>query len=167
MWNGLERRLSRIEQLLAKRTEVPRVCNCRIETRFHSAGCLNAILKGMSRVCPCHGFRELGFFFSTSRWCALNSEDNQFCPCPPHPWRSFLINGPRTWEAHYAARDACDKLPEAEYSNIQEDRRRGGVLLAQYWEERRQWVKKTGRQLPSREELVKLQWKRARKHVDQ
>jgi hypothetical protein len=77
------------------------------------------------------------------------------------------MNGPHTWEGNYAAREACNKLPPADHSNLQEDRRRGEALLAQYTEAGQQWVEKTGRQLPSREEIVKLQWKRARKHVDQ
>jgi hypothetical protein len=164
---GLEKRISRLERIAAKKSEKPRICNCRVETRHHGADCLDAILKGMSRVCPRHDFRELGFFFWTPRWRTLISEDNQFCPCPPHPWRSFLLHGPHTWEGNYAAREACNKLPPADHSNLQEDRRRGEALMAQYAEAGQQWVEKTGRQLPSREEIVKLQWKRARKHVDQ
>jgi hypothetical protein len=167
MPNGLEKRLSRVERILTKKTEERRVCNCRLETRCHSADCLDAILKGMLRVCPRHGFRKLGSFFWTPKWCALILEDSQFCPCPPHPWRSFVMNGPHTWEGHYAARKASNKLPPADHSNIKEDNRRTEALLAQYSESGQQWVEKTGRQLPSREELVKLQWERARKHVDQ
>jgi hypothetical protein len=167
MLNGLEKRLARLEQRIEALTEEPKVCSCRVETRFHGADCLGAVLKGMSRVCPRHGFRELGFFFWTPGWRTLNAEDNQFCPCPPDPWRSFLLSeAPHTWEGHDAAREACGKLSPADHSNIQEDRRRGDALLVQYLEARRQWVEKTGRQLPIREELVKLQRERARKHVD-
>lgn len=166
MLNGLERRVARLEQRIAERAEKPRVCNCRVQTRFHGADCLDAVLTGTSRVCPLHGFRELGFFWWTPRWCALNSEDNQFCPCPPHPWRSFVMNGPRTWEAHAAASGAWAELPPVDYPDLQEDRRRGEVLLAQYSEARQRWVEKTGRQLPSQKELIKLEWERARKHVD-
>jgi hypothetical protein len=98
MWNGLEKRISRLEKRVAERTEKNKVCNCRVETRFHNADCLDAVLKGMSRVCSVHGFRKLGFFFWTSKQYLLQSEDNQFCPCPPHPWRSFLLSeGPHTW----------------------------------------------------------------------
>jgi hypothetical protein len=107
MSKALEKRLSRVEQQLAERTEEPVVCNCRSATSFHSGKCLNAILQRVSRVCPVHGFRELGFFMFSSKQYALNSEDNQFCPCPPHPWRSFVLNGLHTWEGNQAAREAC------------------------------------------------------------
>ena len=96
----------------------------------------------------------------------LKSEDDQLCPCPPHPWRSFLQNGPHTWEGNYAASEAWAKLPPAGHPNLKEDNRRLEALLEQYSEDRRQWIEKTGRQLPSREEIVKLHWKRA-KHVHQ
>jgi hypothetical protein len=168
MWNGLEKRLSRLEQRGAERTRKPRVCDCRVETRFHGADCLDEIVNGMARDCPSHGFRELGFFFWTPRWCALIPEDNQFCPCHPHPWRSFLINGPHTWEAHHAAREAWNNVQkDNSMLNLQEDNRRADSIMAKYFGARQHWVEKAGRQLPSREELVKLQWKRARKHVDQ
>jgi len=167
MSSALENRISRLERLVQERIEGARVCNCRLETRFHGADCLDALFKRMSRVCPRHGFRVLGFFFWTPKWRTLNSEDNQFCPCPPDPWRAFLLSeGPHTWEGHDAAREAYGKLPPADHYNIQEDRRQGEALLVQYSEARQQWVEKTGRQLPSREELVKLRWERARKHVD-
>jgi hypothetical protein len=39
MWNGLEKRLARIEKRLAERKWGPSFCNCRIRTRFHNAEC--------------------------------------------------------------------------------------------------------------------------------
>jgi hypothetical protein len=69
---GLEKRISRLERIAAKKSENPRICNCRVETRHHGADCLDAILKGMSRVCSRHDFRELGFFFWTPRIRQLN-----------------------------------------------------------------------------------------------
>jgi hypothetical protein len=118
MPNGLEKRLSRLERILTKKTEKPRICNCRVETRFHGADCLDGILKGMSRVCPRHDFRELGFFFRTPKWRGLISEDNQFCPSPSHPWRSFVMNGRQPPVRHYCLSSfvdvskACNKLRE-------------------------------------------------------
>lgn len=173
------KRLSRLEQLAAKRTKEKKVCNCRVETSFHSADCLEAILKGASRVCPRHGFREFGFFMFAACWSTLVREDNQFCPCPPHPWRSFLLSGNHTWEGNRAAQEAERKLHEDDdggfnskedclqsEARFQEDSRRVDAIFAKYREARRQWVKETGRQLPSKEELVKLEWKRA-KHANQ
>lgn len=165
MSKGLEKRLSRVEQRLAERTEAPVVCNCRSVTSFHSGKCLNAILKGVSRVCPVHGFREFGFFMFSSNQYPLNAEDNQFCLCPPDPWRSFVLNGPHTWEGNQAAREACGKLPPDDSFNFQEDKRLLGAVLAKYEEDRRQWQEKTGQRPASPEEIRKLEWKGARKHV--
>jgi hypothetical protein len=47
--------------------------------------------------------------------------------------------------------------------NLQEDNRRSDGILAEYWSARQQWVEKSGRELPSQQELVKLEWERARK----
>ncbi len=165
MSSRLEKRLSRIEQRLLKRTEEARVCICRLETRFHSGNCLEAILKGMSRVCPLHGFRDLGFFFCAARPYRLGSEEDQFCPCPPHPWRSFVLSKSHTWEEHNVAREACNKFPADEHFNFKEDHRRIEEAVAEYASERQKWVK-SGMRLPSKHELVKLQWKRARTNVD-
>ena len=92
MSNSLEKRVYRLEQLVAKKNEKPLVCNCRSMTRSHGSNCLDAIMKGTSRVCPFHGFRELGGFMWTPEDSPLLSEDNQFCPCPPNPVRSFLLS---------------------------------------------------------------------------
>jgi hypothetical protein len=46
MSNGLERRLSRLEHVVAERTK-PQICNCRVETRYHNADCLDGLLKRM------------------------------------------------------------------------------------------------------------------------
>ena len=95
MSNGLERRLSRLEHVVAEWTK-PRICNCRGETQYHNADCLDRLLKRMPRVCPIHSFRDLGYFMQVP-WCfPLISEDSQFCPCPPDPWRSFVLSkGPQ------------------------------------------------------------------------
>jgi hypothetical protein len=146
MRNGLENRLSRLEKRVADRTEKPTVCNCRVETRFHNADCLDAILKGIRRVCSVHGFRDLGFFFWTSEQYPLLSEDNQPCPCPPHPWRSFVLSeGPHTWEGHHAVAEAAVQ-PDPTF-NLQKDNRRSTEILADYYAARQQWVGKSRRQL--------------------
>jgi hypothetical protein len=168
MRNGLEKRLSRLEKHVAERTEKPSVCNCRVETRFHSAVCLNAVLKGMPRVCPVHGFRELGFFWWTPPKSTLRSEDNQFCPCPLHPWRSFVLSaGPHTWDAHNAALEAATEVQRDPILNLHEDNRRSMAIMEEYLAAREEWLDGSGRELPSRAELVKLQWKRAPARDDQ
>jgi hypothetical protein len=65
MLNGLEKRLARLEQRIEALTEEPKVCSCRVETRFHGADCLGAVLKGMSRVCPDMDFEN--WVFSSGR----------------------------------------------------------------------------------------------------
>jgi hypothetical protein len=164
MSNGHEKRLSRLEERAAERSKQLAVCNCRVETRCHNAACLGAILKGISRVCPLHGFRVLGFFFWTSKQYLLLPQDNQFCPCPPHPWRSFLSEGPHTWEGHDAAREAYRQLPPTPMLNYKDDKRQADLILEEYSEGRQQAVER-GARLPDRADLVKLKWERARKHV--
>jgi hypothetical protein len=163
MSKEIEKRLSRIEKRLAERTREHSICNCRVETRFHNGPCVAAILKGASRVCPVHGFRDFGLFAYVARSYLVNAEDNRFCPCPPDPWRSFLLSeGPHTWEGNYAAREACRKLPISDDSNRSEDNGKLDEVFGEYSKARRQWVDSGGR-LPDREEIKKLAWKRARK----
>lgn len=166
MRNGLEKRLSRLEKRVAERTERPSFCICRVSTRFHNAECLDAVLKGTPRVCPVHGFRELGTFWWTPEQYGLRREDNQFCPCRPHSWRSFVLStGPRTWEGSYAAQEASLKdQPDAGFS-FEERHRRSEAVMEGYWAARQQWVEKAGRQPPSRQEIVKLGRERVPKFV--
>jgi len=167
MSKALEKRLSRVEQQLAERTEKPIVCNCRYRTNFHNADCLDALLKQMPRVCPLHGFRQLGFLMWAPKWYRLWREDNRFCPCPPHPWRSFVLNGLHTWEGNQAAREACRKLPPDDHRNFREDNRTTDAET-QYYEARQQWLEKMARPEERRRlELKrrKMNGKRARKHV--
>ena len=164
MSREIEKRLSRLEKRLAEKTKEHSICNCRVSTVFHGGHCLDAILKGVSRVCPLHGFRELGFFMWMSKQFPLLSEDNPFCPCPPHPWRSFLLSPhPHTWEGHYAAREACSKQVSSEDLNLRADNRKGEEVLGEYFDARQRWVESGGR-LPDREQIKKLAWQRAREH---
>jgi hypothetical protein len=156
MSNGLEKRLSRLEQQVANRAK-SRICNCRGETNYHNANCLDALLKRMPRVCPRHSFRDLGFLMYVPRHFPLISEDNQFCPCPPDPWRSFILSeGPHTQEAKMVAARASLKIPLPDRSSSLDSDLRAQVLKSKYWKAREQWIEKTGRQLPSRDELAKL-----------
>ena len=163
MSKEIEKRLSRIEKRLAKRTREHSICNCRVETRFHNGPCVAAILKGASRVCPVHGFRDFGLFAYVARSYLVNAEDNRFCPCPPNPWRSFLLSeGPHTWEGQHAAKEACSKLPVDHCSNFQENQRQSTAAFEKYSQDLQRWIESGGR-LPDREEIKKLAWKRARK----
>jgi hypothetical protein len=162
MSKEIERRVSRLEKSLAERTRERSICNCRVGTTFHNGPCLAAILEKACRVCPVHGFRDFGCFMWSARSYPVKAEDNQFCPCPPHPWRSFLLSErPHTWEGHYAAREACIKLPMDSSSNSQEDHPQVKEVHRKYQQERQRWVESEGR-LPDREEVKKLAWKRAR-----
>lgn len=184
MWNGLEKRLSRLEKRLAERTHGPSVCNCRVHTRFHNAECLAAVLKGIPWVCPIHGIRQLGRFTWTPKQYLLsyrNGDDNPYCPCPPHPWRSFVLSnlnkprkGPPNWEEHDAARKAWDNLPpdpilDCEEGNrrLQEESCRIDALCEEYWAACQEWFEKSGRDLTNQPELAKLIWLRAREHDGQ
>ncbi len=168
MRSGLEKRLARLEKRVAERTEKTKVCNCRVWTRFHCSSCLYSVLKGTPRVCPVHGFRELGFFWWTPQKTTLRSEDHRFCPCPPHPWRSFqLSEGPHRTEARHAALEAETLIPPDLVLDLAEDNQRSRVTIDAYCDERRRWLAESGRRLPTRAELVKLLWQRAREYDGQ
>jgi hypothetical protein len=172
MWSGLEKRLARLEKRMAERIQEAKICNCRaVTTRFHNAECLAALLKGMPLVCPVHGLRHLGRFMWTPKWALLRTreggDDNQFCPCPPHPWRSFVLSSrqgaPHTWEESYAAREASVNLPpdpilDPQEGNrrVQENARRIDAMWEEYCAACQLWVEKSGRRLPTRQEIVKL-----------
>jgi len=156
-FRDLEKRISRLEMLI----NPPELCNCRVETRFHDSNCLAAILEQTIRECPVHGFREMGFFFWTPSQYVILDEDNEICPCAPHPWRSFVL-GPRphTWEGHEAARQDWANMPDDNGFNLQLDRDRADTLLAAYDDTREQWTLKSRRRLPSQKELMKQNWSR-------
>jgi hypothetical protein len=59
---ALEKRVSQLEKRMEEYAKKQLVCNCRVKTCYHSGHCLDAILKGVSRVCPVHGFREAWLF---------------------------------------------------------------------------------------------------------
>ena len=131
-------------------------------TRFHNANCLRAILNGAPRDCLVHGFRDFGFLWQIADWAKLGGADDQFCPCPEHPWRSFVLNGPHTWEAHHAARRASEALPPREY-NFQQEHEQVQLVFAEYCDSQQKWVAETGRQLPSRDEILELHRIRAKR----
>jgi hypothetical protein len=163
MRNALEKRVSGLERRVTVTRGKAAVCNCRIETRFHSADCLEAILKNVYRNCPVHGFRTLGTFFQTSHSMPLVGEDNQACPCPPHPWRSFLLSrSPDPWKDREAAEKASEQISPYPTYDLQEDLRRLNAIFAAYRLARQEWVAQAGRALPSQNEISRLIWKRAR-----
>ena len=159
MWSGLEKRLARLEKRLAEGTQKAKVCNCRLNTRFHNAECLDALLKRIPRLCPIHGFREIGTFFFTPKWSHLRREDDQYCPCPPHPWRSFVLSArkgvPHTWEENYAAQAAWVNLPPDPICDPQENNRRIDAIWEEHCAACQLWVEKSGRRLPTRQEILK------------
>jgi hypothetical protein len=159
MRNELEKRISRLEKREAKSREEPKVCNCRVQTRFHNAECLVAVLKGIPWVCPIHGFRNLGRLLWTPEWGCLSyrngGNDNQFCPCRPHPWRSFVLSDVHTWEKSYAAKEAWHKLEREPMFSFEEEGRRITSVWEKYWEACEQWFEQSGRRLPSPREIVK------------
>ena len=118
-FRDLEKRLSRIE----RRLDPPAPCNCRLITRVHDANCLAAILEKTERKCPVHGFREMGSLFMWSPQYPLVDEDNQFCPCPPHPWRSLQLRGESvTKEERDAAMQAWHDMPRPPEGNSRRTR---------------------------------------------
>jgi len=175
MSNALEKRLSKLEKQAAKKKQKKKVCNCRVTTPYHSAACLDAVLRGIPRVCPVHGFRELGSFLWRPKQYPLGFDDDRFCPCPPHPWRSYVLSGSRDWDEGAAARESWDKLamnapavdPQENARRFQEDNRRTAAILAKYEVARQRWLDSSGRELPALEELVKSQMKRGRQHASQ
>ena len=112
-----------------------------------------------------HGFRDLGTLFSKPKPYPLRKEDNPFCPCPPHPWRSFqLSGGPNIWERRHAAEKAWEELPgdPTSESDFQEEHRRLAEVIDKDEAARQEWIRNSGQKLPSSQELVKLEWIRAR-----
>jgi hypothetical protein len=165
MSDAVERRISRLEKRVAERFEEPSICNCRLVTKFHNAACLKVVLRQACRVCPVHGFRELGSFFGTASQWPLTPEDNEFCPCPSHPWRSFLLSAPpHTWDQHNEAKNAWSNLQPRYDFDLKEDNCQTEAVLAEYKEARERGIATSRRQLPSHEEIVKQEWKRAREH---
>ena len=180
MPNQLEKRISRIEKRLAERTKKPSICICRVHTRFHNAKCLLAVLKGLPWVCPIHSFRKFGWFLFTPQWALLRTRqggiDNQFCPCPPHPWRTHVLKGrngvPTTSEDASAAWKAADELPtygldplvdpQEKHRLFLEERARVEAVVKEYWDACHEWYEKYGRELNSQPELAKVIWERAR-----
>jgi hypothetical protein len=157
MGGALARKTSTLEKRVAERTEKLRICSCRFRTRFHGADCLDAIMKGICRVCPRHGFRNLGYFlytpkwyplFSTPRHYPLSSEVDQLCPCPPHPWRSSVPNGPHSREDSTRAWEAWQNLPPTDGTDLEEENRRINLIFTAYVESYLQWVEKKKQQLP-------------------
>ena len=171
MTHAFERRLSRLEALIKRKLERPKICTCRAETRFHRSDCLKAILQGASRDCPTHGFRDFGFFMFAAQWSTLSPEDNQFCPCPEDPWRSFLLDGPRTWEAHNAAREAWRQRESAPDEplppDFAEEHAALDHVIGEYEHSKQQRMEQTGRQVPNRDEILGIHRKLARKRRQQ
>jgi hypothetical protein len=149
MSHRLDKRLAQLERRVGDRTK-PRICNCRKTTLFHDANCLDALLRRMPRVCPLHGFRELGFFFPFPRKFSLLPEDDRFCPCSADAFKSFMLGpGPHTREGLHAALKASCKIRVADGG----DARDAWAALEEYWEDRQMWVDLTRQRLPSRQEL--------------
>ena len=185
MSRGREKRLSRIEQCAADRTEKPLICNCRESTRYHNSVCLEHLLKRIPRVCPVHGFRDLGFFlwvvFPQGR---ILQEDRQFCPCVANPWSAFIRGtGPHTLEGLYAVREAFCKetLPgyadfdddgvveeidrEMKWEEENADFHRAMGLLNEYDKAFKQWLWKTGQvRFVSKRELARFESRSRRRY---
>jgi hypothetical protein len=58
--------------------------------------------------------------------------------------------------------EAWSNRPPRNNFDLNENNRQTSGVLDGYREAREQWLAATGRQLPSKEELVNLEWKRAR-----
>jgi hypothetical protein len=172
MLSDVRNKISRLEKRAAQQTQEPKLCICRWDqTRFHNAECLDALLMRMPLVCPVHGLRQLGRLWQTPTWNVLRTRignDNEFCPCPPHPWRSFVQRkGPRTWEERAAAYDAWHKLPEDPSFNFQEAKRRIHAVGNRYSYARWEWFDKGGHKSPNRQELLSRLIKGVRQNADQ
>lgn len=169
MLNAFGNRLSRVEGLLARKLESPKICNCRIDTSYHSAECLKTIFEGASRECPTHGFRDFGFFIYCAKWCTLQDQDDQFCPCAADSWRSFVLNGPLTQEAAESvkrgeyAQQVSKPYQNSAPSSFEQEKEQVDLVIAQYEESKEEFVKATGRQLPDRDAILTVHGKLARK----
>lgn len=182
MSQGLQKRLSRLEQYVARRTEKPLICNCKEATRYHNSACLAELLRKMPRVCPIHGFRDLHFLrlYPEGR---LLQEDRQFCPCVANPWNAFIRGpGPHTLEGLYVVQKAfCketlpghsdfddddDILREIEWEEEVQDVERGMRFIDEYDKTFGKWWWETGQgQFVSRRELARLESQRVRRYKE-
>jgi hypothetical protein len=154
--SGLASRLSKIEQRFGIKTVASFICICRARTCFHNAKCFNTLLEKLERVCPIHGFRELGMFWFMPSWRGLRREDNQFCPCQPHPWRSFALNGPHTWEAQAKARAEWLAWQRIDNLSFDEEKLQLEAVLEKFYDARLKWYEASKRHPPSLSEIVKL-----------
>ena len=83
-------------------------------------------------------FRDFGFFIYCSKWCTLQGDDDQFCPCPEDLWRSFVLNGPRTQEsANAVQREICKQSlmkPDEELTDEQfeENKKQVEIVISAY-----------------------------------
>ena len=154
--SGLASRLSKIEKRFGINTVGPVICICRVTTRFHNAKCFNTLLEKLERVCPIHGFRELGFFLFTASWYRLRFEDNQFCPCQPDPWRSFVLNGPHTWEARAKARADLSTWEPHDELSFNEEKSQFEAVVEKFYDARQRYYESSQRQPPSQREIVRL-----------
>jgi hypothetical protein len=162
------RLISRLEKQAAEKLEDPLLCTCELMTRYHNARCLEALLKGKSRFCPVHDFRWFRMFFESSPQHPLGGppqhplvgESDKFCPCPPHPYRDFQLKR-AFFPNREAAMEAWHNHPK-EITNFEEERRLVDKLISGYHNEAGQWMKTTGRKLPSLEGLRKIESKRGK-----
>jgi hypothetical protein len=165
MMSGLAKRILRLEKLAAKRTEEPKLCNCKLRTLYHTADCLEATLKRVSPICPLHGFRQFLNFWGVpvddllmGGTACLSWDANEYCWCPPRPPQvaiTFDPNAPEdTWEVP-SPEEVFNREEESRRVH-EEESRRLDAIIAKYRQDREDWVKKTGRRLPSLEELKKL-----------
>ena len=170
---NIEKRILRQEKLVAKKIQAAKVCNCR-STSFHNAECLEALLMNIPWLCPVHGLRQLALFWWVPSWVLLRytegEDDNRFCPCPPHPWRTHVWKGlyrtgRRTNDDRRAKSDAARKawqdLPpkppvsrEDGKRRLQEYNRRIDAVLERYEEAVQQWID-SGRQPPDPRQIFR------------
>ncbi len=156
MNKALANRIARLETL-ATETKEARTCICRGDkTTCHDAKCLAAVLRGIPLVCPVHGWRNLGRIWVIAPWVVLRyrvgGDDNRFCPCPPHPWRSFVLkrvqssNKHPSWEESAVAMEAWKNLPPDPPTDFEMLRRDLRTVLDQYSAACELWIQNSKRQ---------------------
>jgi hypothetical protein len=172
------------QKLAAKKKQAAKICNCRsTNTTFHNAECLEAVLMHIPWLCPVHGVRQLCRFVEIASQNLLRyrgggadsgylagGDDNQFCPCPPHPWRTHVWKGlyrtdRRTDAERWAESDAAQKAwanlprkpvisPEEWKRQREEKNRRVHAVIERYVEAVQQF-NDSGRKSPDPREIFR------------
>jgi hypothetical protein len=132
----LKQKVSRLENLMHQysATVVLSECTCRGtggscgNTMYHTNDELEVILYV---PCPVHGLRDPGPIWFRGRPYPLARPDWDYCTCPPHPWRDFVMGKrPRPTQEEI---EQYSKEKRVLKRSFQEEKKRTEEILKTFW----------------------------------